>query len=90
MLRSPIIIRQVSGDSMAPTLKHHRLIIGWRFFKPRIGQIVIAQHNSREVVKRITKIDGSHVYLHGDNHLNSTDSRTYGPADMANIIALVM
>lgn len=61
-----IIFRRVVGHSMEPTLREGQLIFAHliRNFKP--GQVVIAQVGTKEVVKRILKIEKDLVYLAGD------------------------
>ncbi|MFT4532620.1 MAG: phage repressor protein C with HTH and peptisase S24 domain [Candidatus Saccharimonadales bacterium] len=73
-----ILLRRVTGDSMNPTLKDGQLIVCHRVRKFIVGQVVVAFMNGREVVKRITKVDGGRIFLEGDNKDNSTDSRTHG------------
>jgi phage repressor protein C with HTH and peptisase S24 domain len=46
------------------------------------GDVVLANINGREVIKRIATIDGSTAYLLGDNTVHSTDSREYGAVSL--------
>lgn len=71
-------LRFVEGESMLPCYRPGQSIIvsNTRFFK--VGDVVIAFMNGREVMKRITAIKEGHVYLEGDNKDSSTDSRRHG------------
>ncbi len=68
-----ILFRRVIGHSMEPTLKEGQYV--WahqvRNFKP--GQIVIAHIGSKEVIKRIAKVESGTVYLTGDNKSHDHD-----------------
>jgi signal peptidase I len=72
------MIRRVVGPSMQPTLSQGELVLGLRWRKARVGSIVIADVDGREIIKRVAKIGERGVYLLGDNLAYSTDSRTYG------------
>lgn len=77
-LRSLIILRQVVGNSMYPTLKEGKLLIFTKKFKLKPGNVVVAKYNNKEIVKRIKFIDHNGIYIVGDNQEYSTDSRTLG------------
>ena len=63
---------------MLPTLPSGSWVIFSTSKAPRLGDIVIARVDGREVVKRLSKIRGRLVWLIGDNSSASTDSRDYG------------
>lgn len=42
------IIRRVEGLSMLPTFSHGKIVVGWRYRQPRIGDVVIAKHHRIE------------------------------------------
>lgn len=85
-----IYLRRVVGDSMAPTLTDGRYGIFRRRSSYHVGDIVLVRRPSGEVIKRISKVDGSRVYLVGDNRQGSTDSRHYGMVDREAIIGSIM
>lgn len=72
---------RVSGDSMLPTLRSGDLLLvrSLRTGEPREGQIVCAETDTVEAIKRVTRppADGT-VWLEGDNAAASTDSRSLG------------
>lgn len=76
----------VSGNSMLPTLKPGQdVLVSCWFNKYRIGDIVVIRHESKEVVKRISKIDDRRIFVEGDNKIESTDSRKFGWIDKKDI-----
>lgn len=74
---------------MSPVLTTGDVIIGWKR-RVRVGDIVIARINDREVVKRIDSFRDDKPYLIGDNRQESTDSRHYGPVAESAILGTVM
>ncbi|MBI3983898.1 S26 family signal peptidase [Candidatus Microgenomates bacterium] len=73
----PLILYKVIGSSMSPTHQSQDFLIGWRWFRPKVGKVVVAK-TDRLVIKRVMKIDGDRVWLEGDNSIASTDSRHIG------------
>jgi nickel-type superoxide dismutase maturation protease len=71
-------LRRVVGESMHPTLRENQLILVSRARDFKVGDVVVAFMNSREVIKRIDKYTEGQVFLVGDNKEQSSDSRTYG------------
>ena len=86
----PLIIRQVTGDSMAPTLLDGQLVIGRQPHDLKRGDVVIVSHNGLEKIKRIENQQGDLIYLLGDNADASTDSRTFGWVEAKCIVAKVV
>ena len=74
---------------MLPGLAPGAVIMAFRR-NPKAGDVVIARQAGREVVKRIEKIAKERYYLHGDNSLESTDSREFGPVAKSDILGVVM
>lgn len=79
--------------SMEPTLKHNQTVIvssiPYFFSKPKIGDIVILQHE-RYIIKRISKIKQEKIFVEGDNAKESTDSRNFGWIDKKEILGKVI
>lgn len=64
---------------MQPTYRPGTIVFGLRWLRPRAGSIVVAWHDGREVIKRVTRLDDQGLlYVRGDNASQSTDSRMYG------------
>ena len=85
----PIGLYRVDGQSMLPTYGHYDLLIGWRWFTPGPGQVVVADHDLM-IIKRITKADSKGYWLEGDNSDLSTDSRTFGYVTRSQLRARVI
>lgn len=88
--RAPLLVRQVNGNSMAPTLIDGQLVIGRQTRDLTAGDVVIVSHNGIEKIKRIEHHEGDLVYLLGDNAAESTDSRSYGWLPAKTIVAKVV
>ncbi len=74
----PLRLYRVAGDSMLPTFRAGDTLVGWRWFRPQAGQVVVARRD-RLLIKRITRLEEGQVWLEGDNPAASTDSRHFGP-----------
>lgn len=85
-----LIIRRVIGQSMSPTLNEGRLVIASGLLTPKQGRVVIAKHRGLEKIKRVSKIQGTKVYLTGDNSKESSDSRQFGWLPISSVIASVI
>ncbi len=83
------LIRRVMGDSMLPTLKPGKLVLGLRPRRLQTGDIVIIRHNQLEKIKRIQDIAPGKLFLVGDNPGSSTDSRDFGWVDTEAVIAKI-
>jgi len=75
---------------MLPRLKPGQLVIASSLVRPKVGLIVIIEHDKLEKIKRVSKIKGSKVYILGDNKPASRDSRQFGWLDKAQLIATVI
>ena len=73
----PLGLYRVAGDSMRPTLEPGQLLLGWRWGRAKVGDIVVAGYG-RPLVKRLAALAESGVWLAGDNPTASTDSRHFG------------
>jgi len=77
---APFGLYRVAGDSMRPAYAPGDTLLGWRWFRPRPGRVVVARAaDGRPLIKRIAAIGAGTVTLLGDNAAASTDSRTLGP-----------
>ena len=85
-----LIIRRVEGLSMLPTFSHGKIVVGWRFRRPRVGDVVIAKHHRTELIKRVSEMQDGKVFLLGDNAEASTDSRQFGWLPSHAIVAVVV
>lgn len=84
------VIRRVEGLSMLPTFRHGNIVVGWRFRRPRVGDVVIAKHHRVELIKRVSELQDGKVFLLGDNSEESTDSRQFGWLPSHAIVAVVV
>lgn len=84
------IIRRVEGLSMLPAFSHGKIVLGWRFKRPRVGDVVIARHHRIELIKRVSEMQDGKVFLLGDNAEASTDSRQFGWLPSGAIVAVVV
>lgn len=73
-----VYVRRVKGESMKPALKEGDIVIAIKWPRYRVGDIVIANANGLEVVKRITEVLEGNYKIIGDNRMQSTDSRSWG------------
>ena len=85
----PLHLYRVAGESMLPTYKPNDTLLGWHWFRPRVGQVVVARRG-RPLIKRITKIEPGRVWLQGDNLVGSTDSRHFGPVARTQVEAVII
>jgi nickel-type superoxide dismutase maturation protease len=85
----PLGFYRVAGDSMRPTFAPGDTLVGWRWFRPRAGQVVVAHHN-QPLIKRVKSVHPDHVWLEGDNAAASTDSRTFGLVPRAQLEAVII
>ena len=76
---------------MLPALKEGQDVISFNwFYKSKIGDIVVIKQGDKEMVKRVTKIDGRQILVKGDNRQESTDSRDFGPVRMEQVVGKVI
>ena len=84
---------RIQGNSMLPELKDGDEVLVNPNEPYQIGDIVVAQHPFKQsvvLIKRISEIDESSVYLIGDNSAESTDSRTLGKIPRKDILGKVV
>lgn len=67
----------VRGTSMVPTLQDGQDIVVQKTSDFKVGDIVVARHPEYHlIVKRVSQINGSQVYLTSDNHNVEVSSET--------------
>lgn len=67
----------VRGTSMVPTLQDGQDIVVLKTTDFKVGDIVVAHHPDYNlIVKRVSQINGSQVYLTSDNHQVEVSSQT--------------
>ncbi len=87
---------RVNGFSMYPALKNGDEVLvdlhAYRNSPPRCGDIVIARHPFRrdvQMIKRVSSIKEDRLYLHGEDPLESNDSRSLGTFKREHILGRV-
>ena len=79
---------------MHPTLHPGQdvLSFNWAYLgrKPKAGEIIVLSLNGKELIKRVTKLEGEQVFVEGDNRNESTDSRHFGPISMDQVMGKVV
>ncbi len=87
----PIIIRQISGESMSPDLKGGDTIYGLRWFNTlKINDIVIVAHEGKEKIKIVTKIKDDQVYLVSGNRKKGCSRQEVGFVNIKSVKARVI
>lgn len=86
----PLGLYRVAGHSMLPALRPGQLLLGLRWARPRPGQIIVAWHDGRPVIKRLQRHDAAGLWLAGDNPAASTDSRHFGPVSPSQFEAVII
>lgn len=61
-----------------PAYRPGDTLLGVRWFAPRPGQVVVAFHSGKHLIKRLVKLEDGQIWVEGDNAAHSTDSRHYG------------
>jgi len=85
-----LLFRRVEGESMTPTYPQGKIVLAWRFSKPKKGDVVIVKHHRLELIKRVDQLEGDKIFLLGDNPDESTDSRHYGWLPLSSVLGVVI
>lgn len=89
----PIKVYRVVDRSMEPTLTPGDYIVINKLYRNvRHGDIVVMRHpyKSIDIVKRVDRIEGSRVYIVGDNAEMSEDSRDFGPMECSSVVGKML
>ena len=85
---------RVEGNSMMPNLNDGDVVLVKPTRRARVGDVVLAKHpyiQSVKVLKRVSGINEQDRFvLTGDNPDESTDSRTFGSINSADILGKVI
>ena len=82
----------VKGRSMMPTLHEGASVFISQTREPQMGDIVIMSHPeniNKTLIKRCTKIKDGMLWIEGDNHEQSTDSRDFGWLTQIHLVGVV-
>ncbi len=96
VLVRPLRRVEVHGDSMRPTYRPgHRLLVVRRLpgRRPRAGDVVVVRDPrvpGRVLVKRVEASTDHGVWVRGDDHAHSTDSRHFGPVPPDRVVGTVV
>ncbi len=89
---------RVSGHSMSPLLNDgDEVLVNMKAYvesAPQMGDLVLSRHPLKRdlhIIKKVERMepDGS-LHLHGINHLESTDSRSFGAVGVRSILGRVV
>ena len=88
---------RITGSSMLPLLKPGDEVLlnprAYRETSPQPGDIVVVHHPFQpglQIVKRVTHLLGNgRYYLEGDNPAGSSDSRSFGPVHLEQILGRI-
>jgi hypothetical protein len=88
---------------MRPIYAPGDTLLGWRWFRPRPGQVVVALGpQGRPLIKRVARVmpatpvtptapaRPAAVWLLGDNPAASTDSRSFGAVGRRRLVARII
>ncbi len=88
---------RVTGNSMTPLLKpSDEVLIDPKAYQqslPTPGDIIVTRHPDRSELKIIKRVElvleDGRCLLKGDNRAESTDSRTFGPVPVSDLLGRV-
>jgi nickel-type superoxide dismutase maturation protease len=88
---------RITGNSMLPLLKPGDEVLlnprAYRATPPQPGDLVVIRHPFQadgQIVKRISRtLEAEHYYVEGDNPAESSDSRSFGPVRLEQILGQI-
>ncbi len=86
----PFKLFKVKGKSMEPTLKEGDYVLLRLTRRVKNGDLVVFNHGNKEMIKRVSKVEGSKLWVIGDNKSHSTDSRYFGWVDTKEVTGRVI
>ncbi len=93
-MKPPISRFTVQGHSMLPTLKDGTdvLSFNWAYIgrKPSIGEVIVLNFQGKDLVKRVTKVEGEEIFVEGDNKQDSFDSQDFGTVRASQVVGKVV
>lgn len=90
-LKSPLIMRKIHGHSMMPVLPPGTIVWIWTGIKRfRPGQTIVFQHQGKEKIKRLDRLENDKIFVVGDHSAASTDSNDFGWIPKSKIIGVVI
>ncbi len=87
---------KVTDRSMEPSFNEGDFVLVEKFSyllsRPRENDVVVLRHphNSKFLLKRISKTINGAVFVEGDNKTESEDSRQFGPVSKREIVGKVL
>ena len=90
MIRWPLALYRVEGDSMLPTFCSGDVLLGWRWARPKAGRVAVAWLGDRPIIKRVVRLESMGLWLEGDNKAESVDSRRLGSFPFSSYEAVIL
>ena len=87
---------KIADRSMLPNFKEGDFILAekfsYLFSKPKENDVIVLKHphNSKFLLKRISKAINGAVFVEGDNKTESEDSRQFGPVSKSHVVGKVL
>lgn len=92
-MKFPIKIYRVAEQSMEPSIEEGAyIVVNRNYWRLARGDAVVLKdpESSAVLVKRISSISGSRIFVIGDNRALSRDSRNFGEVGRRDLVGKVM